>query len=255
MNNINIEKEVKREIENINNKHILICLPNTGYFHFMTVSSLFGLEVPEGYDISFRFVSNCLIYDAREQMAVYAIKNNFDYMLFIDSDMVVPHNTIKLFLETLEKGADIITGLIFKRSYPFQPCFYSKARVKEVKDTINGKEFYNYIPDLEGIIKWEDDSIIPIEACGMACCMVRVNILKNMKAPYFYPFPNMGEDITFCIKARKEAKALLFLDTRIDVGHLSTNTVSSIYQKEALKAWENDPKNQGKLLYMENEKI
>jgi hypothetical protein len=249
------DKEFEQINQKVKCKNILIGLPNTGYFHFMTVSSILGLEIPEGYTISFRFISNCLIYDAREQLCQYAVDNHFDYILMIDSDMVIPSNAIKLFIETLEKGANIITGLIFKRSYPFQPCFYAKARIKEIKNNVDGKEIIKFVPDLEGIIQWEKNSIIPIEACGMACCMIDVRILKNIKKPWFYPFPDMGEDITFCMKAIREAKAMIFLDSRVDVGHLSINTVTSIYQIEALKAWENDPNNKGKLLYMEDKEL
>jgi hypothetical protein len=244
-----MEMEVKEEVKK-ENKKILIGLPNTGYYHFMTVSSLVGLQIPEGYTIGFRFVSNCLIYDAREKLCEYALENKFDYILMIDADMVIPELTVKYFLETLEKGADLMTGMIFKRSYPFQPCFYSKARLSEIKKMVNGKEIIDVVPDLEGIIQWKENDIIELQAMGMACCMLRVAILNKIKKPWFYPFPHIGEDITFCIKGRQEAKMLMFCDTRVDVGHLTISPVTSVYQREALAQWESDPKNQGKLLYM-----
>lgn len=230
-------------------KKILIGLPNTGYYHFTTVSSIMTLDMPKNIEVNFRFISNCLIYDAREGLCKFAINEGFDYILMIDSDMMLPKDTIIKYLETLENPehkCDIVSGLIFKRSFPFQPCIYLKARVIEQEDK-------SYKPHLEGIIKWTENSIIPIEACGMAACMIRTSILKDIKKPWFYPFPSMGEDITFCIKARQEAGAKIYCDTRIDVGHLSVSPITSIYQKEALSAWEKDPKNQGKMLYMKED--
>ena len=234
-------------------KKILIGLPTTGYGHFLHVSSIMNLNLQstEKIEVSFRFISNCLIYDARESLCKFALENGFDYILMVDSDMVLPTDTIIKYLDTFEKfGCDMVSGLIFKRTYPFQPCVYLKARIMENKDEYDRIE---YKPYLEGIIKWNEGSFIPIEACGMAACMIKTDILNKIKKPWYYPFPNMGEDITFCVKARQEANAKIVCDTRIDIGHLAVNPITSQYQKEALAAWERDPKNQGKLLYMDEE--
>lgn len=231
-------------MEDKNIKKILIGLPNTGHYHFMTVSSLLSLEIPKHCKISFRFVSNCLIYDARESLAKYAVENNYDYLFMIDSDMVLPRNTLTLLLNNLENdGYDLSTGLIFKRAFPFQPCFYVKAAIKT---TETGK----HVPHLEGIIKWDKGSIIPIQACGMACCLLKVDALKQIDAPKFYPFPEIGEDITFCIKFRQKGFKLC-VNTNLDIGHLAIHPITSAYQQEALNEWMANPKNEGKLLYNE----
>jgi GT2 family glycosyltransferase len=235
------------------NKKILIGLPNTGYYHFMTVSSIVSLAIPPNHNVGFRFVSNCLIYDAREKLAEYAVNEGYDYLLFIDSDMVLPSNTVLYMLEDMKNGAEMVTGMIFKRSYPYQPCFYPRARLNKIRKVENGIEKVDMVPDLEGCIEWEKDSIIPLEGMGMACCMIDVSLFKRIQKPWFYPFPKVGEDITFCIKARQEAKAKMIVDTRIDVGHITNATVTSEFQKEALRNWEADPNNKGKLLYMEAE--
>jgi len=234
-------------------KKILVGLPNTGYYHFMTVSSIVSLAVPPGFEVGFRFVSNCLIYDARERLAEYAVNNGYNYLFFVDSDMVLPNNTILYMLEDMKAGNEMVTGMIFKRSYPYQPCFYPKARLNKLKKMENGIERIEMIPDLEGCMSWEKNSIIPLEGMGMACCMIDTNVFSRIKKPWFYPFPKVGEDITFCIKARQEAKAKMVVDTRIDVGHITNATVTSQFQQEALKNWEDDPQNKGKLLYLEAE--
>lgn len=225
-------------------KKLLVGLPNTGYYHFSTVSSLMGLQISKDIQMSSSFISNCLIYDARESLVKHAIENNYDYILMVDSDMVLPPNTLIELLNTLDAGFDLATGLIFKRSYPFQPCFYSKARISE-KD---GK----FIPQLEGIIKWNVGEIYPIEACGMACCLIKVECLKELETPLFYPFPDIGEDITFCIKFRQKGFKL-GLNTNIDVGHLAIHPITSKYQQEVLNEFLASSKNEGKTLYMEDE--
>lgn len=223
-------------------KRILIGLPNTGYFHFTTVCSLVSLEIPKDYKITFRFISNCLIYDARESLVKLAIKDNFDYLFMLDSDMVPPKNTIVELIKTIEYGYDLATGLIFKRSYPFQPCFYIKARIKE--------ENKKFVPLLEGVIKWNAGETYRIEACGMACCLIKVESLKQMESPLFYPFPDIGEDITFCIKFRQKGFKL-GLNTNVDIGHLGSIVVDSRHQQEALNEFLASSENQGKMIYTE----
>lgn len=235
------------------NKKILVALPTTGYYHYLAVNSILGMQIPEGYDLGFKFMSNCLVYDAREKLCEGALKEGFDYILFMDDDMVIPNHAVRSFLDCLDNGFDMVTGMIFKRSYPYQPCFYPKARLRQTKRMVNGKEEINFIPDLEGCISWDKDSIIPLEGMGMACCMLKVSMLEKIKKPWFYPFPHVGEDLTFCIKARQEANVKMCVDTRVDVGHITEATVTSEFQKEALAQWEDNPDNKGKLLYMEGE--
>ena len=47
-----------------------------------------------------------------------------------------------------------------------------------------------------------------------------MSIIKKMKEPYFMSTTATGEDIFFCVNARKQAGARVFMDTRIKLGHI-----------------------------------
>lgn len=222
-------------------KTICIALPNAGHFNWQTVGSFLGLEVPPGFRFNFNIMSNCLIYDARERMAEYAIQNNFEYIFFLDSDMIPPRHTI---MSLISHNQDIVTGMIFKRKYPFQPCFYTKAHVDK-----------DYNPYMEGPMepeKWPSEGALEIAGCGMACCLIKTEIFKKIQKPWFFPLPKAGEDLSFCMKARK-AGFHIFVDFGVDCGHLNLFPIVKNSFQMALNEWLKDPKNQGKLIYNDDE--
>lgn len=216
---------------------ICIALPNAGSFNWQTVGSFLSFEVPKNYRFNFNIMSNCLIYDARERLVEYAIKAGFEYIFFLDSDMLPPRETIK---SLHSHNVDIVTGMIFKRKYPFQPCFYTKAHVDK-----------DYNPYMEGPLepeKWPSEGITEIAGCGMACCLIKLSIFKDIPKPWFYPLPKAGEDLSFCMKARK-AGFHIFVDWGIDCGHLNMFPVVKNSYQMALKEWLANPANKGKLIY------
>lgn len=161
-----------------------------------------------------------LVYIARERIVEVAIKGNYDYLLFLDSDMVF---TPDLLRKMLAADKDIVSGLAFMRKPPYNPCLYNRLRLG-----VAGEREEEFLTDF-------DAGLVPIEGCGMACCMIKVSVLKEMRAhnsSLFWPFYGYGEDLTFCIKARKD-KFEIWGDTRIKVGHLG----GTIILEDAYKEW------------------
>ena len=57
-----------------------------------------------------------LIYTARNDIATYAIQNEYDYIFWLDSDMVFKPDTLERMFKTLQDNdLDILTGLYFRR--------------------------------------------------------------------------------------------------------------------------------------------
>jgi len=66
-----------------------------------------------------------------------------------------------------------------------------------------------------------------------------------MKAPYFFSTTGSGEDIYFCIKAKQDAGARIFMDTRIKLGHLSA---PKIIDEEYYEKWIKEHKHEAEEL-------
>ena len=173
-----------------------------------------------GHQMEPHYEALSLVYVARERIAEIAIKCNYDYVLFIDSDMVF---TPDLLINLLAADKDIVSGLAFMRKPPYNPCLYKKMRIGAT-----GEKQEELLEDF-------DAGLVQIEGCGLACCLIKTEVLKAIKkhsSSIFWPYFGYGEDLTFCIKARKE-NFEIWADTRIKVGHIS----QFIVLEDAYRDW------------------
>lgn len=186
---------------------ILIAVPCMSMLPVEYVNSLLKLEHEGQCDIV--HFPNSLIYSARDKLAFMAVQEKYDYLLFIDSDMVVPPDSIK---RLLSHKKDIVCGLYFKRQYNYEPVIY-----KELKFSL-----LNH-PTVEPITDYKD-GLIEIEGCGMGLCLIKTEVFKTiLQHDYscFEPLPHLGEDFAFCIRARNSGYKI-YCDTTLKCGHVGT---------------------------------
>ena len=165
-----------------------------------------------------------LIYDARNQLAAQALKAQADYILWLDSDMIVPPDVIPRMIKHMEEGKDFVSGIYFRRRAPFAPVLYSRI------DREGHADFNDY----------PEDTVFEIAGAGFGCCMTRVSMLEDIALNFkdwFTPFNNYGEDLSFCLRAL-ECGYKLYCDSTIKCGHVGTVVVDeSVYRvnfREAL---------------------
>lgn len=155
------------------------------------------------------------------------VKSAFDWgathLLFLDDDMTFPENTLKILLE---QNKDIIGSLAFKRKEPYLPVIYKKNPAN---------------PDRFITITDYEKGIIPVEATGAAFLLVKMDVFRRLKFPWFdfapdedHPGELIGEDLYFCKKA-KEAGYSIWVDTVHTIGHIGTVEVGESVWKGCRK--------------------
>ena len=199
---------------------ILIAIPCMDMIDTAFVQSLMSLDITP--DTRIKFLPGSLVYDARNQLTEIARASKSDYIFFIDSDMTFRGDVLKRLLEDAEaENLDIVTGLCFTRKPPIRTAIFSKC---EYNTDENGQIF----PDAENYMDYPKDSLFPVAACGMACCLIRMdcvdNVLQHFGLP-FSPAQGWGEDLSFCIRAR-ELGAKIYCDSRVKVGHIGKTIIS-----------------------------
>ena len=213
------------------NKNICVGIPHTGIFSWNTTSALLGLIIPNGWNVLYHMVGSCLVYDAREKIVQFAKDNKCKYVMMLDSDMTPPKDTLLKMVGLLEdkKEIDIVSGTIFKRTPPFQPCFYSTLEYN----------FDEQKPYLESPVEFPNEGLLPLAGVGLAGCLIRMSLFDRIDEKkteklksYFFPLPNMGEDLTFCITARKLANCKIVCALSINIGHVA----SMVIEKEHFQA-------------------
>lgn len=161
--------------------------------------------------------ASSLVYTARNHLCLRAFEKECDYIMWLDSDMVFPPETVlELIRIAEEEQADLVTGLYFKRVLPTEPVLAKQVVFEQdMKTGIKaGAEVY---------IDYPRDQLFPIEGCGLGCAIVRVSAIEEIGAKTgmspFQPLPGLSEDYSFCFRMKQLGKKML-CDSRIKVGHV-----------------------------------
>ena len=185
---------------------VLIEIPHTGMFPWQFVQSfplMMATAMKQGIDLEMELRGHSLVYDAREQAAKQFLESDNDYLFFLDSDMVPKADTIT---RLIEHDKPIVSALAFRRVPNFEPCIF--------KDDMT---FYYDYPK----------GLIEVAGTGMACTLIKREVLENMPQPWFFP-TNNGEDLSFCKRAT-DAGYKIFCDTNLICGHVGSFEVTEEY--------------------------
>jgi len=170
-------------------------------------------------EVQLAMTISSLIYTARNDFAKATITNNADALLFFDSDIIFPADTLEKMVKHIEDGKEIVTGLYFKRRPPFTPVLYKALGYREETDE-------TYFEDL--IELPESKEPFEVAGCGMGCCMISKTVLLDVVLNYktwFNPIHNFGEDLAFCVRAR-DLGHKIWCDPTISCGHVGQLTVN-----------------------------
>lgn len=206
----------------------IIAIPCMDMMHTDFVRSLTGLRHRGETQITFS--QSSLVYDSRNKLTEAAIDGGFDRILWLDSDMVFAPETEEQLHTDLDAGAEMVSALCFTRVEPIKPTCYKYLGMD--RDPAG-----NRLPRAESFLDYPQDRVFPVEGCGLAACMMTVDLLKRARETYGLPFSPMngfGEDFSFCLRAREMQTAIL-CDSRIKVGHVGMMTFDeTLYRQRKL---------------------
>lgn len=179
-------------------------------------------------DSSYTVLSNTLIYIARNIIAGNALQAGFDRVFWMDSDMIFPADALtKLSQDMDENGLDYVSGLYFTRRPPvIKPNAFSSLWWEQKEDGID--------TGADHLWTYPDNSLVEVAATGFGCCLTTVDLIKRVGDKFgspFTPIDGMGEDLAFCLRARK-AGARLWLDTSVKCGHIGQMVFDEEYYKK-----------------------
>lgn len=160
--------------------------------------------------------ANVNIAAARNQIVE---NTTMDAVFFVDPDMVIPQKAI----ETLAKhDLDIVSGLYFKRHYPFFP--------EANKKSADGRLW-------EPILDYPDSGLMEAESVGAGCLLVKRDVLLKIGYPQFEYIEGVrSEDFDFCEKARKAGYKIM-VDCSVKCGHTTEEIVNENSHKLAIQTY------------------
>lgn len=193
------------------------------------VDALLGLDRP--CEVEFLRCEGRPIDEARNRLALDALRHGASHVLFYDSDMAAPPGSLG---RLLGRRKPIVSGLAFGRAEPHLPIVLAEKE--------NGKYIvaWNRTLDWIGRHDWldmsfrgkllpdEQGSMMSVQATGMAFTLIRADVLKRLEPgwadggiPEWFRLNEdrvAGEDARFCERAAL-AGFDIWLDRSVIVGH------------------------------------
>lgn len=155
---------------------------------------------------------------ARNRIGAHALSGGYDYLLFVDADVMPPPDALA---NLLEHDADVCTG------------WYVNRHAADGRRTC--------LAGLEKPWKWYDaDDLrakresgvytLRVNGGGLGCCLVRTSVFDALKFPWFVwedvrfdrdtgEVSSRGEDVGFFVKL-EQAGIPVYADTRVECGHI-----------------------------------
>ena len=157
------------------------------------------LESPYGYPVA----------EARNLIVQKALTEDYDYIFFIDDDLIIPNNTLVILMNHLKNGYDIAGGFYYRKYKPVESC----SMVEDARGRPNrielGKELL-----IEN----------PLVLCS-GCTLFKTEVFENLEKPWYKQITVkerlvVTEDTYFCQRIKELNKLKSVIDTSIQCIHV-----------------------------------
>ena len=212
-------KPNRKDIHNIkiHPKRLLIAIPSyTGLIDSLAVDGFMRLignisNLKDKLEVFTCVPQRTNIVSARNLIVDQAIKQECDWIFWIDDDMVIKPD-VNIIEKLMAHDKDIVAPLFFARSYPYIPMIF-KRKTWGTRYCV----YDNIIDYPKGLLK--------VDGIGFGCVLTKVEMFKKLAQPYFWANEVFGEDLYFC-EGCSRAGVEIYCDTTIDVGHIGAPVVS-----------------------------
>lgn len=186
---------------------ILIAVPTFETIQPEVFKAIYDLD-PAGHDLAFDFVKGYDCAVARNRIGKMAQEGGYDYVLMVDSDTIIPSDTLGFMLEG---PVDICLGVCPRKNTNEKKT----AMIKFGGSSYHDSYFYPELPD----------GRTRIRGGGFACALVRSYVFTALDYPYFQYVTNadgstLSEDFYFCQNAALMGFDV-WMDPRVRCGHLA----------------------------------
>ena len=193
---------------------VLIAVPTFENITPDTFKSIYELN-RGNLETEFTFIRGYDCAKARNKIAEEALSRKVDYVLMVDSDIILPKNAL---IDLLEQFPKVCFGYYIRHK--------SSKKIEHTETTINKPGDSNTNPFFtEELIKNRDNGIyrLPIRSAGAGCALIQTKVFEDLEYPWFdyisYKDKTfLSEDYYFCKQCR-DAQIPLYVDTRVACSH------------------------------------
>ncbi|MBI2573702.1 glycosyltransferase family 2 protein [Candidatus Woesearchaeota archaeon] len=143
-------------------------------------------QAPKGTRIE-RIIQN------RNTIRAYFLEHHYDFLLFLDSDVMAPKDVIE---QLIALNSDIASGLYLTR----QQIAPGKFDIIPTVYVPHGKDSVQTLSQEQAVSKGAFDILI----CGLGCTLIKRHVLFALSFHQYNSESSTGsEDVAFCLDAKK----------------------------------------------------
>jgi glycosyltransferase involved in cell wall biosynthesis len=194
---------------------ILVAVPTAKYIESDTFKSIYDLQRPSNTELEFQCFYGYNIQQIRNLMASWMLRNQFDWMLNVDSDIIMPNHALTCLLDCQTDTAAISSGIYVQRK-PHQ-----KILEVYVPNPVTGGHQHMSMEEAD------PPRVAPVSAVGFGCCLVRRDVYERVGEPWheYHNHVNfdktVSEDVDFCVKATNLGYQVV-AHTGLRLGHITS---------------------------------
>lgn len=205
-------------------KRVLIAISTAETVAHEVMQSIYELEIPKDIETTLKIIHAYNIADGRNNLVNYMLANGYDYILFVDNDVILPKNAL---VDLYNMQWYISTGT------------YPRKEMQTITSDVQYTTLYNhnernlevYCPTFMPVTCLQKGKITPVDCCGLGCTLIRKDLFEHIEQPYFFfahegnPSSNntdeycIGEDMYFCRKVLR-AGIQIWAHGSVLCGHL-----------------------------------
>lgn len=203
----------------VKKKKILVGIPSWDGVVAEAQKGVFGMayycgrHMPE-YDLAILPITKKEQFRARNNIMDAAIANDFDYVLMLDDDMVIPHNLLH---RLIAHEKDVTGALYYQRGGQYHPVIMRRIHQER------GQHGAHFISQVDPMIT-TNRGLHQVDVIGGGCMLFKTEVFKKIIQPYFATESGLGTDLAICGRLR-DAGVEIWCDTSIELGHVGDKKI------------------------------
>jgi GT2 family glycosyltransferase len=202
---------------------VAMCVPTyNGKVDNDFLQSCMMLQKTGNFELELFQTKRLVVHYAREKIVEAVLACDcFDYIWWLDDDMVFPPDTL---VRLLAHQKPVVTAIAYQRKEPYAPCIFEWKDLEEHEKQVAKKEVAEVGGYYDHLQNMERTGLRKIDGCGSACVLVDVDVYRKLqdagKRPW-YSNRAFGEDLHFtrlCNLSEPEIK--VYADTDLIIGHI-----------------------------------
>jgi len=172
----------------------VIGIPTFGTVSMHFTMSLTSIAMPINYTNQFSIVLDKRIDEARNEIAQQVVSDESKpkYLFFLDDDVIMPPNTLRMLVNRMENSPDdigAISGVYYAKSEPGEPLIFKEK----------GKGSY---------YDWTVGDFFQTWAAGCGLVLIRADVLRRMEEQHGKPWFAIDYGLKQTKEGKMEARAL-----------------------------------------------